>query len=263
MRVYHRLSLSVDEEIQQKLLSIGIDIEIGFNVIEIDEDSSMWIILKNMIDGWHVVDIVDTKFTKTELDNADYLQICPSWHCGYPMPDDNFEYLNVSFDLSNYSRESGIVRVQKSPIRIKGEPKWGKKHIMQLNWIFDIYFVRPEIWENIFKQFKIETMPVIHYRKNTTLDSVLQLVPQGTVSLDMTGYPYETCLKTGIKKYLPVTRGFFPAIIGECRLNFMLSNEFFGSGASAFNAAIISNALYKEIIKNKIKGVSFVPLKRL
>jgi hypothetical protein len=260
MKITHRISLSVDKKIKKTLSSIGIEIEFGFVSFEIDEDNSGWLKLEPLIQEWQAVDIIKTKFTKSELDKVKYLKLSANWHWGYPQPDDDFGYLNESYDLSKYSSISGIGKVQKAPIRIKGEPKWGKKNILQLNWLFDIFFVQPDIWKSVFKSFKIEAMPVIDHKKNTALKTILQLVPQGMVELNLTGYPKEICPDTGIEKYSPITKGYFPSIDGENDLDFAQSKEFFGSGHSAFRATIISASLYRKLVENKIKGISFTPL---
>jgi hypothetical protein len=260
MKITHRISLSVDKKIRTTLASIGIDVELGFESFEIDESHSAWSKLEPFMQDWQAVDVIKTKFTKSELNNAQFLRLSADWHWGYPQPDDDFGYLNESYDLSNYSMTSGIGKVQKAPIRIKGEPKWGKKNILQLNWLFDLFFVQPAIWETIFKPIGIENMPVIDHKKNTAAKTILQLVPQGMVELKMAGHLSEHCPDTGIEKYSPISKGFFPSLQSDNDLDFVQSKEFFGSGHSAFRATIISASLYRRLIDNKIKGVSFTPL---
>ncbi len=260
MKITHKISLSVDKKIKKTLSNLGIDVQLGFESFEIDESLSAWSELEPLIQDWQAVDVVKTKFTKSELDNAKYLKLSADWHWGYPQPDEDFGYLDKSYDLSTYSKHSGIGKVQKAPIRIKGEPRWGKKNILQLNWLYDLFFIQPNIWESIFKPLNVENMPVIDHKKNTIAKTILQLVPQGMAELKLSGYPSKTCPDTCVEKYLPITKGFFPSIQNDDGLDFIQSKEFFGSGHSAFQATIISASLYKKLINYKIKGIKFTPL---
>lgn len=260
MNIIHRITLTVDQNIKTTLSKYGFNVQLGCESIDIDEEHAAWVELKPLLREWRALDIERTKFSEPELNKAEYLCLLPDWHWGYPQPEDDFGYLNISYDLSNYSEKSGIGKIQKAPIRIKGEPKWGKKQILQLNWIFDIYFAQPNVWETIFKPFEINSMPVIEHKTNKPCKNILQLMPQATIKLDMADYPNEICTNTGIAKYIFPRRGYFPALKEKCAMNYMVSNEYFGSGHSAFKAVITSFSLYKTIIDNKIRGIHFVPL---
>jgi len=65
--------------------------------------------------------------------------------------------------------------VQKAPFRMRGEPKWGTKHILQMNWVFDEFFVRIEVWDKVFRKFGIEKLPVVQHKTDKPLESVVQL----------------------------------------------------------------------------------------
>lgn len=261
MKNIHRITLNVDKKIKHQLNELEIDVEIGFDAFKIDEASNVWEKLKLLMKNWDVGDTIYTKFSKSELKKADFLAMLPSWHCGYPMPDDDFGYLQTSYDLSNYSEESGIGAIQNSSLRMKNKPKWGKKHITQLHWIYDIYFVKLEVYEEIFKPLNIKSMPVIEHKTNNYFDDFVQIIPQKEVSLNLSEYPYQKYETSEMLKYLPITHGFFPSLKESSANHYNITKEYFGSGASANKAIIISNDLYTSIIKNKLKGVSFVPLK--
>ena len=40
---------------------------------------------------------------------------------------------------------------QVSPFRMKESPNWGRRSILQMNWLFDEYFVKPEVWNAVFQ----------------------------------------------------------------------------------------------------------------
>lgn len=155
------------------------------------------------------VNTVRTVFTISECKQAKYLGMIPSWHYGYPMPDDDFVYLQ-DFDLTEYCARCGTGLKQLAPFRMKKAPPWGNKSIVQLNWVFDEFFVKPETWTNIFKPFGIECLPVLLHRDGTNLDSVVQLKIERVMDLEMGDSPYEECGSCGRKKYLPITQGFLP-----------------------------------------------------
>lgn len=144
---------------------------------------------------------------------------------------------------------------------MKGEPKWGKKHILQLNWVFDEYFVRPDVYEQVFKPKGIKCVPVIHHRTGKELTTVVQLKVDTILDddLEINDFPYEVCKKCNRKKYLPISCSAFPPMRSvPLGIRAVKSQEYFGSGAAAFRAFFISQALYAEIYKHQLKGVNFV-----
>jgi hypothetical protein len=144
---------------------------------------------------------------------------------------------------------------------MKGEPKWGAKGITQLNWVFDEFFVKPEVWETVFRPFGVECKEVLHARSDKILETVVQLViPDSTVSFELTNYPLETCPKCKADKYIPITRGYFPPLSNPNDAEIFRPQAYFGSGGGSFRAVVISQELYLSILSNKLKGVSFTPL---
>jgi len=259
LKVTHRISLSVDKPIKKQLDRLGVDVQLGFESFEIEEDTQLWSTLEPFIQKWDAVDVVSSKFTRAEINLAKYLRMCASWHWGYPQPDNDFGYLEQCFDLSDYSAQSGIGKVQKAPLRMKGEPRWGKKHILQLNWLFDIFFVQPQVWQDVFKPFGVACSPVVDHATGHELKTVVQLEPQDAISLNVDGLPHEQCLETNILKYPPVVKGFFPRPRKETDKHYVVSEEYFGSGHSASKAVIVSSDLHKALVAKKLKGANFVP----
>jgi hypothetical protein len=85
---------------------------------------------------------------------------------------------------------------------MKRSPAWGTKSILQLNWIFDEYFVTPTAWRQVFEAFGIACKPVLLDRTGEVLDSVVQLDIPKTHELNFDG-DFELCKACNIKKYLP------------------------------------------------------------
>jgi hypothetical protein len=129
--------------------------------------------------------------------------------------------------------------------------------------VFDEFFVKPEIWDRVFKSCGIGCRDVLHVKSGERLKSVVQLViPEGNIPLVMDdNYPYKQCEKCSSKKFLPISRGFFPALLENVSLPMFKTKEVFGSGKESHKAVIVSKHLYSLIAGNKLKGVEFHPLK--
>jgi len=262
MKISHRVTLTADASIQDRLRRLGIDVEQGFVTFEIAESNVSWAELEPMLSAWQAVDVVTTKFTAAELKNATYLRLAPSWQHGYPQPDDDFGYLAASYDLTAYCAECGVEKRRVAPLRMKGEPKWGKKHILQLNWIFDEFFVLPDVWESTFKPFGVGCVPVLDHRTGKELQTVVQLDITTTAASTLQvpeDHPCEPCPRCGRRKYLPTSKGAFPTLAETPTDHILKTKEYFGSGASAWKAVIVSSSLFQQITERKLKGVGFIP----
>lgn len=228
------------------------------STLEIEESDSRWLEIEPLIQKYKAVDLANTKFTAKEMSDAAWLCLKSTWHHGYPMPDDDFGYLELTYDLEGYDSKTGIKKVQKAPFRMKAEPAWKKNHLLQLNWIYDTFFVLPQVWESVFEPLGIGYEPVLKHSSNEELKTIVQLKSEGEVptALDLAG-----CAQEG-EKYLPVTKGFFPkaSTFDGWKGHYLLSREYFGSGASANKAVIVSREFYSAVKANKLKGVDFIPM---
>lgn len=265
MKIIHRVVINPNEQDIVDFAAVGIELDCRYSVFEIDESDSTWPEIKELLKIKKIGTIVNTKFTQAEKDSAKRLRLIPTWHHGYPMPDDDFGYRNLTYDSHavGYCKKCGMGKNQRSPFRMKGEPKWGKKHILQLNWVFDEYFIMTDVFESIFEPLGLRCMPVLKHKTDNELQTVVQLKIEETADSDLRleGYPSETCPVCNRVRYLPITRGYFPTFIGSQKETHILkSREEFGSGAGADHAVIISNALYRVIVQNNLKGVDFRPL---
>jgi hypothetical protein len=212
-----------------------------------------------LFDRWRVFDSLTTEFTKGEIEAARWLDVVPDWHHGYPQPDEDFGYLRVTYDLAEWCDACGIGLKQKAPYQMKGEPKWGRRGILQLNWVFDEYFVTPEIWSSFFKPFGIACRPVTN-TKGAELKTVVQLVAEEEVGIVTDGLTPERCAKCGRVKYLPVTRGFFPALTTKPSGAIVKTREYFGSGAAAHRRVLVSQELARALVAAKVRGASLWPV---
>lgn len=257
MKITHNITLSVNSRSQAEFSEAGMELGLGFQNFKIQETDSRWTRIKFLVDKYSAVDLPKTEFSGSEYQKAAYLAILPSWHFGYPMPDDDFGFLQ-GFDRSNFCPNCGVGLKQITAFRILGEPQWGSRSILQLNWILDEYFVKPDVWRYIFEQLGIECMPVLRYRDNTELKSIVQLRIKELVSLQLDGFPYEVSSCCGHKKYLPVAQGFLPKPEKTDAVLFK-SEQYFGSGGSAFRLVLTNHVLFRKMTEGRVKGIKFAP----
>ncbi|AEG01993.1 hypothetical protein Metme_3632 [Methylomonas methanica MC09] len=263
MKIIHRITFRYDSKIKTIITELGIPFKDGFIcVCKIAENHPKWPELSELLKPFDLVQCGHTliaEFSKKEFNAAKYLKITPNWHHGYPEPSDTNEYRELTYNLDEYCPKCGIGKRQKAPFRFKKSPVWGQKNILQLNWIFDEYFVKSEIWQEDFEPFGIGCRPVVLDKSGRELDSVVQLELTEQVELhDLDDARVETCDVCGRSKYLPLTGRFMPAPAATNAAMFR-SNQYFGSGASAWRMVIISQELYAKAQSANLKGVSYVP----
>jgi len=238
------------------------DDALGLVSVELSESNSVWPIVLEASRGWNAIEQIITKFTQSEFRNASHMNVVSSWHYSYPMPDDDSGYLAITYDANSGCNKCGIGLRQKSPFRMKGEPKWGRNQILQLNWVFDEFFVTPEAFEAVFKPFGIGSREVLHHKSERPLKSILQLATDSlqNVPLEINRPVDEYCSKCGLGKFHMHSKGFFPKLGRSTNEDILKSNEFFGSGGSAWRALVVSAEVYKAMMAFKLKGVTFIPL---
>jgi hypothetical protein len=258
MEIRHNVALSVNDQRRAGFGRAGVELETGFSSFQMSENDPRWAVVSRLVQLYEAVDMASTSFTQTELDSADYLAVSPAWHHGYPESAGDNGYLAATFDLTDYCKVCGSGLHQIAPFRMKKAPSWGTKSILQLNWIFDEYFVKPEVWSAVFEPLGVGCRPVVLHRTGETIDSVVQLDIPILADMNMDGFPFEICPTCGVKKYASITRGFFPKPRRTGAAVFK-SSEYFGSGHVARKLVVVSSQLYRLITDAGLKGVIFEP----
>lgn len=271
MKFVHRIGFRASGAQRRELEALGVDVPAGIVLpgggdplvaFDVDEDHPNWPSLRALFGRWKASDMLRTEFSKKEIDAAKWLNPMSDWHHGYPQPDElDFGYREATYDLKNYCERCGIGLKQKAPFQMKGEPKWGRRGILQLNWVFDEYFVTPEVWSSVFKPHGIEYRPVLN-TKGAELKTVVQLVAHEEIGIVTDVLPTEeaACSKCGRTKYLPVTRGPFPALTSEPSTAMVKTKEYFGSGASAHKGVLLAQPVARAFVANKVRGASLRPV---
>lgn len=266
MKISHRITL--DERKAEMFRAAGIEVPRSDNPLvkavtfQITEDDPRWEKAARLVKQSGALDIQATTFSSAELASAKYLAVLPSWHCGYPQPENDFGYLQATYDLKEYCKTCGVGARQIASFRLKTPPQWGRKSIFQLNWVFDEYFVKPDVWDSIFRPLGIECRSVVLNKTGAVIDSVVQLEIADVIGLNMGDHPYVECSTCHRKKFDPRVVGFFPPPQEGTNSKLFKSTQYFGSGANAYRQVLCSNVLYKEVNDSKVAGVEFQPMQK-
>jgi hypothetical protein len=265
MQILHHIGLRIDDEREREdFLSAGIALPYGTHLpgggvitsFDITEDDLRW---KNIVELLHkrkIVDTVKTIFSDSELNTARYLGMIASSHHGYPQPEQS--YLAATYDLKDYCVRCGIGKKQTRPFRLRNTPVLASNSILQLNWIFDEYFVTLDTWEGIFKPLGIANRSAVVNTTDLDVKSLVQLEISAVRDVDLKDIAYEICPVCDRKKYSSSFRGYYPEP-DAFDSPMLRSSQWFGAGANGFNIVVISNVLYRKIREAGLEGVEFYP----
>lgn len=269
MKIVHRVAFSATSDQRRALEGAGVKLPSGipmpggsdpFVAFDIAEDQANWPQIRELLRGWNISEgFVRTDFSKSEIGAATWLEL-GAWHHGYPQPDEDiFGYRQATYDLTDWCEQCGSGMKQKAPFQMKGEPKWGRNGMLQLVWVYDEIFVTPQVWSNVFRPHGIGSRPVLN-TKGVELETVVQLVVEEEVGIETAGLPVERCPRCGRTKYLPVTRGPFPALARVPSMAMVKTAEYFGSGGQANKRVLASQAVARALAAAKVRGASLTPV---
>jgi hypothetical protein len=203
-------------------------------------------------------------------------------HFGFPQPESGFAL--ATYD-STYCDRCGIGGVQRIPFRFRSEPRARHSQFLQLNWVFDEFFVRPEV-ETGFKKAGVSGVafgPALHNRTGQVLETVQQLMVLSVLpaALDVVGLQPVTCKPDNeegpswygdgqpryapdypycrrIKYHWPQTQAlrFRPQAFAAAP-DIVKSFEWFGSGGSAYRAILVSERVVETVEKYRWRGVKW------
>ncbi|GIV18936.1 MAG: hypothetical protein KatS3mg023_0687 [Armatimonadota bacterium] len=201
------------------------------------------------------------EFDPEELDSAQYLNLNMIEH-GYPQPEDDFAYIKITYDLSDYCEECGIGRKQKAPFRLAGEPRC-RAEIFTVLWEHDPVFVRPRVWEAVFAPRGFRCLPVLN-RRGQELQSVVQVVIEEEVGLDTTGLYGRQCWECGRLKFMlrpereeRFVRYKLPVLVEKPVSGLAYTREWFGWGHGAHKLVVVSQEIYRALKEAKVDVYGF------
>lgn len=243
------------------------------------EDNPDFGVIKNEISKFLVPQVIGTEYEKTDIKNAEWF-VVNTGEYQYPQPEDDFGYLKATFNIDKYCHLCGIGKLQNAAYRLKTIPKQPNNQFWGLHWAFDVIFVRQEA-KNILEREGINGIrfsnPVIH-KTNVPIEGFYQLHIDAILSKGFDNYNTKiiTCkinneenLNTDmtskccgrIKFHHPMIGGYlFDKSIFDTKFDIVNSGEYFGSGGSANRLQIVSKKFKDIVDRNKLKGLSFIPV---
>jgi rubredoxin len=252
------------EDEQRKFLDMGVEFSSSHGRpgggllanIDLADHDVRWREIEQLTVGRVFIDTVASTFSVADLDSAKFLRVLAK-SGGYPQPEEKNGYLCASYDLAEYCPHCGIGKKQVEPLRLKGAPALADNSILQLNWIFDEFFVSRATWEAVFKPQGIGMRPAVVHRTGAEITSAVQLAIPDVCDLAFDEVSdFEECRACGRQKHSPVFRGFLPEPISPSAM-IVKSSQSFGSGALAFKLVLVSDALYQRFKEVGLKGAKF------
>lgn len=273
MKIEKRILFSKedDADLLTFLLKNGISFKDNYlAVLEIYDDHPAWPVIEAYVKENDLLCLSETLFTKTELDNADWLSVRSKWRNGYPQPEDAFEYQNITYTCANYCYECGCGLQQVQPFRFKKEPKWGNRYFMMLNWIEDELFVSAPAKELLERsQFSGFYFSEVNDKKgNAPIPGIYQLVVTDLLSYGLNPNASSIdsiylCPSCGIEKYHPtgIGRLEFKKDIFNNAPDIVKTSEVFGWGKGASHKILIRNNVYSFLVENHMdRNLVFEPI---
>lgn len=270
MEIWHRVTFNASSK--QKFFNTIEDLELNHKTLQLPGDGGLlvfvdiaesdpnWPEVSRLISSIGAADLQETFFTDEEIRNAEWLRMISVFEQGYPQPKNPWPFKQSDRDLlcSNCA-----IYNQIAPIHIAKEPHMGKKSFMHTIWTMEI-FCTPEVFQGLEEIHAkgYESWDVILHKSGQISEKVRQLyVP----SIASPGFMAEenlgriTCTECGTTKYYAHMRGIMKikkqAIIPN--VDFMLTNEWFGSGYIAWREILVSNRVASMILDKGWQGLRF------
>lgn len=243
------------------------------------EDNPDFSVIKQEIKKFLEPQVIGTEYEQVDINNAEWF-IINTGEYQYPQPEEDFGYLKATFNLDNYCKLCDIGKTQNAPYRLKSEPKQFNNQFWGLHWAFEPIFVRQET-KNILEKENVKNIrfsnPVLN-KKNIPIDGFYQLHIDTILSNGFDNYntktitckvnneencntdPTSKCCGR-IKFHHPMIGGYlFDRSIFDNNFDMTESAEYFGSGGSASRLQIVSKRVKSIVDRNKLKGLSFIPI---
>jgi uncharacterized protein YwqG len=261
VRIIHRIAGNFSEADQQHLSAMGITVPQDVGSFEMDEADPRWPAVVAWARVRQPISSTSTRFSAKEVREAHYLTFDSRSTHGYPEPSDG-DWERLVYAPDEGCEKCARGRVQQHPFRLAREPRWGRSDLLQLHWLADQFFVRPEVWARVFQPWGIDCRAVWQVRTGRPLETVVQLViPPGDVPLALdASFSHEVCPRCGATKYHVPTRGYFPALTGTVSRPLFTSQEYFGSGGLAFKAVLMTQAFAAWLATQAVHGYRVHPL---
>lgn len=239
-------------------------------IFDIYESNLHWPCIRELIGQKNVTCISETKFSKKELNSAQWLQVRSKWRNGYPQPESDFSYEGITYSVQKHCCECGVGLHQIDSFRIRKTPNWGRRHFMMLNWISDELFVDDSTKEVLCnaKITGVQYQNVRNAQGKEVLPNVNQLIiptvlHEGLIANRTSIDKIFKCPYCSRLKYHPTGIGMtaFQKQIFDGAPDVVKTSEYFGWGHGASRLIIVSQRFYQVVSKNKLdRSLVFEPI---
>lgn len=195
-------------------------------------------------------------FSQVEVSAAEWCLWGAQWHHGYPQPEQT--YKETTYDLTAACPDccSGFRQIE--PYRMRTEPRWGRRSILQMFWVYDAWFVTPDAYRSVFQPFGIASGEVLR-KSGRLLETVVQLVVDEVVPLREFRTSGELCVTCGEFKLHARLTDFAPPPAVMPSGPIALSETWYGSGGLAFRETLLRHDLVAAIQNAGLRGAEFYP----
>jgi hypothetical protein len=224
---------------------------------DIAESDPRWPVVSELITQYGASDRVETFFSEEEILQAEWVRLI-ALEQGYPQPQSSWPLKQQSYDL--LCTHCGIYR-QTRPMRLAKEPGLRKKSFLSLIWTNEV-LCTPEVIQSLegIGAKGYEVWDVLIHKTSQPSERIQQIYIPGVAFPGLVapaGLKREICPVCGTTKYYPHMRGVM-TLKKEALptgIDFMLTNEWFGSGLIAFREILISNRVARLILERGWQGV--------
>ena len=272
VKVVHRVSSGRYDEVHPTLDALGIKYRklpmpggYYFVSFDVDEADSRWPEVANLIREKLAADVFDTRFTKEEVSQAEWVRLIPRSKQGYPQPEEDMAWSRITYESE--CSHCGVGYRQQAPFYLASEPRLGKHDFVSLFWTYSI-FCTPKVVETLQAHGLqgCEVWKAIIHDTGQPSQVISQLVfptvaGPGLVKDDK--QEPEKCWRCGITKYAFHLRGYMHLERKALRpdVDFQLTHEWFGSGTrSGYREILVSNRVARLILEQGWRGVVLKPV---
>jgi hypothetical protein len=200
-----------------------------------------------------LADFALAKFSAADRRAAPYLALDASL-LGFPQPQNILKFYQATYKTACPHCRYGAEQIR--PLCLSGEPKWAKSRgIFMLNWVADEFLVKPEMHEKVFRPLGIASRPVLDYKSQAVLRTVVQLVIPLRADVDVANAVYQSCGSCGERSYDRDTRNYTPTPLSAPGLLFK-SNQWF----NPFHSIVyMTQDLCRAIGESGFRGAYSIP----
>jgi hypothetical protein len=232
----------------------------------ISESDSNWPVLAEFLAEHPVSHTIESRFSKQEIRTARWCTLGVTSHFGYPQPEDDFEYRRTTYSPNGACDRCGMGGVQVAPFRLRKAPTRKGPRLLQLNWVFDEFFVSSAARRHIEAagHLGLRFEDVVLHGPGAAVPGWFQVRITEVLPpcIDTDGLVAEKCGSCSRIKYNypcgEMLRLLSPP--PESTLDIVKTSEWFGSGASARRLVLVSQPFVRMILDGGWRGVDLQPI---